>query len=220
MERDPTRLLTADELKRDYIRRALAISRIQSIEKDCLYKISELIAKQRDLMKAANAFDRHEAKIEELEKQREEIGWLQVNDRLNLEEDIMWAKDSKRMDVELLQEKHGIEPEMIPARWQEADRELTNLKAEKDKLPDLGALRERQKEAGRQYQAALVREAAQEKKPERAMTHGDKMAIARAENELEKLARSASMSNQGTKNEAKNEKSPKQEHGPKLEMRI
>ena len=216
MERGSMRLFTAEELKQEYIQCALEISKIQSSGRNYLYKITELFNRQRDLTNTAESLDRCDDQIQMLEKQREDIGWLKLNDRLNHEEEIMRAKNKRRLEIESLKENHDITPEEIPARWQEIDKELSTLKAKQEKLPDIRGLQHRQKEIGAQYQAALQRENRQDKKLEAPATHTDKMAVARAENELEKLAESAAEKKQA----AENKQTPQKEQKRQFELSL
>ena len=212
----PMRRLTAEELRQEYIQHSIEIARVQAKRNDYLYKISELLGRQRDLEKVAGNLDRCDERIRELENGRRDIGWLRVGDRLNHEEEIMNAKNRKSNEIDALWQKHDVTPDEIPERWQEMEKELGELKAEQDRLPRLDRLIEKKAEAGRQYQEALKREETREKQPEQTMSHNDRMAVARAENELEKLARAAERNGR----EIKNEKDPERERELKLEMKM
>ena len=190
MEGNIVRFPTSNELRERYIQLALEISALNTADHNYLYDITRLSSQQADLHTAALNIDRFDKQLKELEAQRGSKGWfLKFTDRVDLEEEIMRVKADKDREVKQMETKHEIKPDAISNKWLELDNKLKALKTEHDRLPNRDQLREEQTKVGKQYHKACQREKTQEAQPDRPHTLTDKVALARAESELEELAK-------------------------------
>lgn len=207
------------ELGERYIQSEIEIARRQREIRNIKDQIARLATQQMHLNDRTEKLSQLEDHIKNLEQQRGDIKPLALGERIDHEERIMRAKKERELAIEELRNDYHVNPSGVPEKWREIDQKRSQLLAEREQLPDVKELQKRQQEIGRQYQAARQRETGEkstasdqsgknesrvepkksqsaERKPDKSMSLADRMAIAKAENQLKRLAEPEKAKNQ------------------------
>jgi len=188
-----------DELRNQYIDIGIQIARTQLEQSGLSYDIEQLLQVKRDLEDRVKTLGRYDHIIKNLNHERGDIGLLEMGKRIDHEEKIMSMKAKKSGEAKKLYNDYQIKPDGIPGKWQSVDRDLTMLQDKIKELPEkIAGLEGQQKEIGQEYRVVHSREPedarntaskSRGERPDKNASLNDRMAITKAENELENLTK-------------------------------
>ena len=186
-----------DEIIKEYIEIGIEHARVELEQRNLNHEIEQLLQEKLDLENRANVLERFDRSIKNLNSERGNIKPLAFSERADHEEKIMSAKTKKEKEIKKLHMDYRIKPDEISDKWQEVDQKITQAKSKFDGLPEkTKVLKEKQQKVGQEYKSAHDKDSGKAKEPvrdgqsdnpDKSISLSDRMAAAKAENELKKM---------------------------------
>ena len=199
MSEQSKKILGLDELRNQYVGLGIQIARSQLEQRGLSYDIEQLLQTRSDLENRVKMFERYDHLLQNLSNERGDIGLLAIGERIDHEEKIMGVKAQKSNEAKKLYTDYQVKPDGIPEKWQNIDRQITELQGKLGMIPErITELEGQQREVGQEYKIVHSREPedarstarkSQDERPNKNTRLTDKMAISKAENELANLTK-------------------------------
>jgi hypothetical protein len=186
-------------IKEAYLQLELEIFRHERKFTELRDEIQQLAEQGIDLTERVQHLEGYDKKVSELQEKQRRLNLLEyLADKARIDAEIEEVREKKRQEITSLKRDYGITPEKAPGKWQELDVQSAAKQKELLGMPGADELKKRQEAIKREYiqmrQGCYAQTDHPESEPQKRHNHGhdktlaERMALAKAERELQKAA--------------------------------